>query len=116
MITVIRIIVGFIAGITASMGLGGGFILIIYLTLFESKQQIYSQMVSLMFFLCVATVSSVVHIKNKLIEKRPLIYFCIFGILGVFFGIFFSSKIPTKILTKLFSLMTLIFGVKELIK
>lgn len=47
-------IVAFLTGITASMGLGGGFILVIYLTIFAQMPQLAAQGVNLIFFLPIA--------------------------------------------------------------
>ncbi len=111
---IIKIFVGFFAGLTASMGLGGGFLLMIYLLNFAGFSQLHAQMINLMFFIPIAITSSILHIKNRLIEKRPLVYFLVFGILGVFLGSFFIYFLPVKFLKKIFSVLLLIFGLKEI--
>ena len=59
-----NIIIGLLSGVAASMGFGGGFVLIIYLTVFLNIDQITAQGVNLLFFLPVALVSII-------IEKPP---------------------------------------------
>ena len=51
------ILAGFFSGLTASMGLGGGFVLMIFLTVFKGYNQIYSQAINLMFFIPIAIFS-----------------------------------------------------------
>ena len=68
-------IVAFLTGITASMGLGGGFILVIYLTIFAQMPQLAAQGVNLIFFLPIAAFSLIFHIKNKMIEKSVILTF-----------------------------------------
>ncbi|MDE7100907.1 MAG: hypothetical protein K2O05_03535, partial [Anaeroplasmataceae bacterium] len=70
---IIELIVGLLAGVTASMGLGGGFILMIYLTTIAGIDQIDAQGINLIFFLPIALISIIMHIKNKLIDKKPLL-------------------------------------------
>ena len=111
---IFNILAGFLSGLTASMGLGGGFVLMIFLTVFKTYNQIYSQAINLMFFIPIAIFSSIFHIKNKLVEVKPLIFFIIFGTIGVVFGFLMIYILPINILRKLFSLLLLFYGIKEL--
>lgn len=111
---IIKMFVGLLSGITASMGLGGGFILMIYLTTVSGVDQIYAQGMNLLFFLPIASISIVMHIKNKLIDTKPLIFSIIFGIVGVSLGIGIAFSIEVYWISKLFALSLLIFGIKEL--
>ena len=63
-----NIIVGLLAGVAASMGFGGGFVLIIYMTAFAGVDQVTAQGVNLLFFLPVALVSLVIHQKTGLLN------------------------------------------------
>ena len=65
-----NIIIGLLSGAAASMGFGGGFVLIIYLTVFLNIDQITAQGVNLLFFLPVALVSIIIHQKNRLIKWK----------------------------------------------
>lgn len=108
------ILAGFFSGLTASMGLGGGFVLMIFLTAIKGYNQIYSQATNLMFFIPIAIFSSIFHIKNKLIEVKLLIFFIVFGIIGIIIGLLILSILPMDILRKCFSLLLLFYGLKEL--
>lgn len=109
-----NILTGFFTGLAASMGLGGGFILIIALTFFSDMPQIQAQGVNLLFFLPIALFSVVIHAKNKLIEWKILPYAIISGIIGAAIGSGLSFILTDDILGKLFGGLVTIAGVKEL--
>ena len=67
---VVLALAGLLSGICASMGLGGGFVLLVYLTLFTQLSQLDAQLTNLVFFLPIAVLSVILHLKNQLIEKR----------------------------------------------
>ena len=63
----------FLTGIFASMGLGGGMVLIVYLTVFAGFSQIAAQGINLVFFIPIAIISLVLHTKNKLVEWKKTV-------------------------------------------
>lgn len=109
-----NIIIGLLSGIAASMGFGGGFILIIYLTAFSDVNQITAQGVNLLFFLPVALVSLIIHQKNRLIKWNVLLSLIPGGIAGILLGTFISSNIDVSFLQKLFAGLLIFVGFKEL--
>ena len=109
-----NILIGSLAGVAASMGFGGGFILIIYLTAFANVDQVTAQGVNLLFFLPAALVSLVIHQKNRLIEWRTLLYLIPAGILGILAGTWTAEHVNVDILQKLFASLLVFVGVKEI--
>lgn len=109
-----NIIIGLLSGIAASMGFGGGFVLIIYLTVFAETNQITAQGVNLLFFLPVALVSLIIHQKNRLISWKTLLRLLPGGILGILLGAFISAHIDVEFLQKLFGGLLIFVGCKEL--
>ncbi len=108
-----NILIGFLTGIAASMGLGGGFILIIWLTFFGGLSQSAAQGVNLLFFLPIALFSALIHAKNKLIEWKILPFAVIVGIVGAALGSFLSFFLDDNILQKLFGGLVVLVGLKE---
>lgn len=106
--------VGLLSGVCASMGLGGGFVLLVYLTLCTQLSQLESQFTNLLFFLPVAAISILLHLKNRLIETRILLRSILIGILGVLLGGWMSGWMAEELLTKLFGGFVLMIGLKEL--
>jgi hypothetical protein len=111
---VFDIIAGFLTGVTASMGLGGGFVLIIYLTVFAATAQIEAGGINLLFFLPIALISMIIHTKNKLIEWRLIPPICIAGVAGVTAGALLLGLVDEKLLQKLFAGLLVFVGVREI--
>ena len=109
-------IVGFLTGVLASMGLGGGFILIIWLTVFLDMEQRAAQGINLLFFLPIALLSLIMHLKNGLVNKK-LVARCITGgVIGAVLGSYASTIITGGALRKLFALFLLAFGLREIFR
>ena len=69
----IQAVVGALSGVIASMGLGGGFVLLIWLTLHDGMPQREAQGVNLLFFLPIALISVIMHIRAGFIDKKLVI-------------------------------------------
>lgn len=108
------VIVGFLTGILASMGLGGGFILVVWLTIFEDMPQRAAQGVNLLFFLPIAFISLIFHLKNHLVNKAMVKKTALGGLLGAVIGTYGAQLIDNGLLRKLFALFLLAFGLREL--
>jgi uncharacterized membrane protein YfcA len=109
-------IAGFLAGLTASMGLGGGFILIIYLSVFKGAEQSAAGGVNLLFFLPIAFVSSLIHLKNNLIEKTIIPAVCLAGSIGAAGGVLLMKSLDESVLRKLFAALLIIVGLREILR
>ncbi len=107
-------IVGFLTGILASMGLGGGFILVVWLTLFAEVEQKTAQGINVLFFLPIAFIALILHLKNHLVNKALVKKMLLGGILGAIVGTIGSNLIANDLLRKLFALFLIAFGLREL--
>ena len=97
------------------MGLGGGMILIIYLTAFANISQLTAQGINLLFFIPIAMLSVIIHTKNNLIEWKKITPSIICGICGTFIGAFFANKLGSEKLSKVFAIFLIIIGIRELL-
>ena len=97
----IQAIVGALSGIVASMGLGGGFVLLIWLTLHDGMPQREAQGVNLLFFLPVALISVIMHIRAGFIDKKLVLSMIPGGIIGAVLGTAASSLIGNDLLRKI---------------
>ncbi len=104
----------FLTGIFAAMGIGGGMILIIYLTIFANMPQLSSQGANLLYFIPIALFSVILHTKNKLIEWKKIVPSLILGILFSVIGAYSAEYIGSEHLRKLFGAFIVIVGIKEL--
>ncbi len=107
-------IVSLLSGVTASMGLGGGFVLLIYLTAFADMPQMDAQFINLIFFLPIAAISLYCHFRNSLIKKEVILPSVITGVLGVLLGVTLANYFGNEILRKIFAVFLLFIGVREL--
>ena len=111
---IFTIIAGFLTGIAASMGLGGGFVLIIYLTVFAETAQMRAGGINLLFFLPIALIAMFIHTKNKLIEWKLIAPICIAGAFGVGIGMLLLGFLNEELLQKLFAGLLVFVGIREL--
>lgn len=109
-------VVGLLSGIIASMGLGGGFVLLIWLTMFQDMPQRAAQGINLLFFLPIALVSVVMHARAGLIDKRLVWSLIPGGILGAVLGTIGSQAVGNELLRKLYALFLLAFGLREIFR
>lgn len=107
-------IVGFLSGICASLGIGGGFVLLLYLSAVAGMPQKEAQLLNLIFFLPIAVLSLVFHIKNKLIDGKAIVPSVLGGLAGVFLGVLLASWLSNEWLAKLFAVFIFLIGLKEL--
>lgn len=104
----------FFTGIFASLGVGGGMILIIYLTVFAGFDQLSAQGINLIYFIPIAALSVIIHTKNKLIEWQKIIPAIITGTFFAVLGAFAAKYIGSENLRKIFAVFIFAIGLKEL--
>ena len=110
---IIDIIAGFLSGLLGSLGLGGGGILIIYLTMVKKFPQTQAQGINLIFFIPIAILSVILHSKNKLIDWKIAVRYILYGIVGIIIGSMLINVINESILSKIFSIILISIGIKE---
>ncbi len=106
--------VGLAAAIAASMGLGGGFIMLLYYVLFTDLKQVKAQGANLLFFLPVTAVSIILHIKNGLIDKKSALICGLVGALTAVGGCLVAEAVEGALLRKIFAVFIIIAGLKDL--
>jgi len=105
---------GILSGLLGAMGLGGGGILIIYLSLFTAIPQAQAQGINLLFFLPTAVLALIVYQRKKLIVWRIAVPFALFGVIGSLLGSYLSRGIDNEVLSKMFGALLLLMGIKTL--
>ena len=104
---------GILSGMAASLGLGGGTVLLIYLTAIAGMEQLQSQGINLIFFIPIALLSLILHSKSKLIEWKTALLSAALGLLGAWAGWYIGGMIDSKWLSKIFAVGILILGLTE---
>lgn len=114
MTDIFSIISGIMSGLLGAMGMGGGGILIICLTVFNNIPQQLAQGINLIFFIPIAILSVIIYSFKKLIVWKTAIPFAIFGIIGSIIGVYISYNISPVWLGRIFGILLLFMGIKEL--
>ncbi len=107
----INIFAVILSAAVGAMGLGGGSVLILYLTLFCDVQQVNAQGVNLLFFLPCALTAVCIYKKQNLLCKQYWLPLVFGGIFGVGIGMQFLEIFNTKYLRLLFAIFLLTIGI-----
>lgn len=109
-----EILFGLISGIVAALGMGGGTILILLLSIFTSLKQHLIQGTNLIFFIPTSIVAIYMNIKNKTIEYKLAISIILAGIVGAVVGSKLSFKLENSMLKKCFGIFLLFIALFEI--
>ena len=110
---IIVIVAGLLSGAAAAMGLGGGFVLIICLTMFEGVSVGVAGGVNLLFFLPIAAISVTIHAKNRLIDWKTVLLCLATGAAGAIAGSLLHRFMPENMLNKAFAVLLIYVGLRE---
>ncbi len=107
------LLAGLISGTLGALGLGGGSVLILYLTLFAGLEQTQAQGINLVFFIPCALTAIIIYSRKHLIEWKVWLWTALLGVIGALLGAWLSAVIGGDLLKKLFGLLLLGFGLHE---
>lgn len=110
------ILAGFITGIISGFGIGGGTVLMVYLTAILNLQQRTSQGINLLYFLPTAAAALIIHSKNRYVEWKAVLPSAIFGCITAGIMSFFAMNMDLGLLKKLFGGFLIITGLMEVFK
>lgn len=108
--------VGIVTGILSAFGVGGGSLLLIYLTAFAGIPQHEAQGINLIYFLPAALAAIPSHLKNDFIEKPVALPAILAGLVCSAIAAVLSNRLDVTILRKLFGVFLLIIGLLELFR
>lgn len=110
------LLAGLLSGILGSMGLGGGGILIIYLSLFTETKPLTAQGINLLFFIPIGILSLIIYTAKKQIKWKATLKIALFGIIGAVAGILLADFLGGNITRKIFGGLLILMGIMELFK
>lgn len=111
---IIGLLAGLVTGVISGFGIGGGSLLILYLTAFAGMDQYTAGGLNLLYFLFCAPAALISHIKNKLVEWKTVLFCTITGVVTSIAAAFAAAAIDVSLLRRLFGVLLLYIGVKEL--
>ena len=112
--SVIAIFVGILLGYLAGLGIGGGSLLILYLTLVLKMDTPSARAINLMFFITAAGSVSLFRWKKGTLDIKTILPAVISGCLTAALFSFLSNVIDRTLARKLFGGLLLITGLREL--
>lgn len=113
------VIFGIISGIITGLGMGGGTVLILFLSLFMNLDQHVAQATNLIFFIPTSIAAIIINLKNKNIDMSVAKLVIVFGIAGTVIGALTSQMLDSLILKKYFAIFILgivIYEIYRLVK
>jgi uncharacterized membrane protein YfcA len=99
----------------SGMGLGGGGLLVIYLTLVVGTPQIIAQGANLAFFIIAASFSTLYNAIKKQIKWKITLTMSASGIILAYLGTLTAGNMDSSILTKIFGAMLILGGLASLL-
>lgn len=105
---------GLLSGILGAMGMGGGGVLIIYLTLIAGLDQRAAQGINLILFIPCAILALFFYVRKGLIDFRTALAAAAAGLVGALGGVFLSGWMDVVWLRRIFGAMLLLIGIREL--
>lgn len=103
----------FLSSAVAAMGLGGGTVLLLFLSFFSTLSQPQMQSLNLLLFLPAAALSLYFHTKNKLVCTSVLLRCILSGAVGGVIGSLISNRIDPQLLRRFFGVFLLCIGLRE---
>ena len=108
-------IVGTLTGILSAWGVGGGSLLLIFLTAFAGLDQHTAQGINLLYFLPAAAAALPAHHKNKRLDRHIILPAVLAGLLAAAGTAWLSTHLDTTLLRRLFGGFLLCIGLRELL-
>ena len=109
------LLVGCALGYMAGLGVGGGSLLILYLTLFQEMTSDTARLINLMFFLTAAGSVCLLRLGGRVQKWRKILPAIIAGSIMAAIFSFVRSFVHQEILRKLFGVLLLFTGTRELL-
>ena len=111
----ITLAAGTLLGFLSGLGVGGGSLLILWLTLVLGMEQSDARAVNLLFFLPSAAVSCFFRWKQGALDPKKMLPAILAGCAGAFWGTRLGPRLDTALLKKGFGILLLATGIREIL-
>lgn len=108
------LLAGLLTGILSGFGVGGGTLLLVYMTLAAGLDQHLAQGINLLYFLPAGLMALPAHIKNGYIEKNALLPAISAGLVCAALAAWAATAMDTGLLRKCFGVFLILIGLWEL--
>ncbi len=107
---------GVVTGILSGFGIGGGTLLLIYMTAFAKVDQHLAQGINLLYFLPTAATALPSHIKNGYIDKKTALPAIAAGLAGTAAAAWAAIALDVSLLRRFFGTYLVYIGLRELFR
>lgn len=111
---ILPLAVGAATGVLSGFGVGGGTLLLVYMTAFAGVEQRLAQGINLLYFLPAGLLALPAHVRNGYIEKPVLFPAIGAGLLCAALASWAATAMEVELLRKLFGAFLIVVGLREL--
>lgn len=109
------VLAGVLGGVIGGMGMGGGTLLIPILTIFLGVEQHTAQWINLVTFIPMSIVALIIHIKNKLVDKKPILIVLLPALAAAAGASFLAVNAAAELLGRLFGGFLILLGIVSIV-
>lgn len=110
------VLTGAVTGILSGFGVGGGTLLLIWMTAFAGVPQDLAQGVNLLYFLPAAAMALPAHFKNGYIDKKTALPAIAAGLAGTAAAAWAATAVDVELLRRCFGVFLICIGLRELFR
>ena len=108
--------VGVVTGLLSGLGVGGGTLLMLWLTLFTEISLRSAQLLNLVYFLPTVSASVIFHIRNRLVDLQAFVCAALTGTAAGILGTLVSDRLQTASVRRIFGLLLIAMGSIQILK
>ena len=112
----IAALAGAVTGVLSAFGVGGGSLLLIYMTNFAGLAQDLAQGINLVYFLPTAAAALPAHFQNGYVEKKALLPAIGTGLVCSALTAWAATALDVGLLRKCFGGFLIVIGLRELLR
>ncbi len=110
--TVLSVLAGLICGVLSGYGVGGGSLLLLWMTQVAGLEQTAAQGINLVYFLPTSAAAVIAHLKNGLVEKKALLWTAVPGMAASALAALAATAVDPSLLRRLFGIFCVLVGAK----
>lgn len=110
------LLAGTVTGVLSGFGIGGGTLLLIYMTSFAGVEQHLAQGINLLYFLPTAAAALPAHIKNGYVDKSAALPAIAAGLVGTGLAAWAATALDVALLRRFFGGFLIFIGIRELFR
>lgn len=105
---------GLLCGVISGFGIGGGTLLMVWLTAFAGWEQRAAQGLNLLYFLPTAAAALLLHAKNRMVEWKAVLPAAAAGCATAALAAWLAAGLETELLRRLFGGFLILVGLSEI--